>query len=75
MAKNRRWTAVEDEQIRQAACYNRNFGRPPTGHGRYQELALRLGRTEAAVKMRAKRIGAISYGKKAQHNLFDQAAT
>ena len=68
MARGRPWTPEEDAAIVQAARTTRadgthvrdDAGRPARA-ARLRDLALELGRTPAAVRKRAQRIGAYSY--------------
>ena len=77
--RGRRWTAAEDAAIREAAAQNRRHGITGFELGnieagrrsmdaRYRNelrtVALAIGRTYAAVRKRAERIGAPSYGKR-----------
>lgn len=63
----RPWTAAEDAAVREAARRNAEWGTDrPTGTqpepaGRLRELAAKLGRTYAAVRKRAERIGAVAH--------------
>ena len=54
MARGQYWTPEEDEMIRKAVAENRV-------PGIYQQLALWMGRTPAAVRKRAERIGVAVY--------------
>ena len=66
---NRLWLPEEDELIRQAARANYELsikagdvGRPRRGFAnRLQDVAAKTGRSYAAVRKRAERIGATSY--------------
>lgn len=71
MAGGRRWTEAEDEAIREAAAGNRGgiVANPKAmkRHAYFRRLeavAVKLGRTYGAVRCRAHRIGARSYGRR-----------
>ena len=65
--QRRSWTEDEDRELREIAAYTLNHrrrrGYRESPAGRLRAFALKHGRTEAAVKMRAKRIAARSYWK------------
>ena len=76
MPRGRPWTPEEDDAIRAAARATRadgthvyaDDGRPAGRVSRLRDVALELGRTPAAVRKRAQRIGAFSY--EGQFDLF-----
>ena len=76
MPRGRPWTPEEDDAIRDAARRTReqgthvydDAGRFVGRDSRLRDLAIELGRTTAAVRKRAQRIGAFSY--EGQHDLF-----
>lgn len=71
--RRRRWSAPEDELIREAAFRNAFYGlsNDHEYQARLQSLAEALGRTYAAVRMRASRIRAVSYTIKQQRRIDD----
>ena len=64
--QRRRWTAAEDAAVREAVRANRAHGLTrldrPEYMNRLDDVATRLDRTVDAVRKRAQRIGAYSYG-------------
>ena len=73
MIRRRRWTKAEDDLIRQVALENRFNGISDAILKRYenrlQGVADKIGRTYAAVRIRASRIGALSYEGRAQRRI------
>ena len=71
--RRRRWTATEDALIKQAALENRFNGISDAILKRYenrlQAIASKIDRTYAAVRVRASRIGALSYEGRAQRRI------
>lgn len=70
----RKWTEAEDALVRSVAQRNMYYGITDKGAyaSRLKTLARQLGRTYEAVRMRASRIGALSYAKCAQFDVEDQ---
>ena len=70
MARGRRWTPAEDRLIRRAAARTREAGIGAYGRhlevgdyrARLREVSQKLERTYGAVRTRASRIGAHSFG-------------
>lgn len=72
--KKRKWTEQEDALIRKMAHRNMHYGiTDEKGYSRrLRDLARKLDRTYNAVRMRASRIGALSYAKCAQFDVEDE---
>lgn len=72
--ERRRWTEAEDAAIREAADWNAFSGLTDDQKqysNRLREVADRLNRTYASVRVRASRIGAVSYSVKRQVTICD----
>ena len=64
MPRGRLWTSAEDRVVREAAAQNRRHGIAGGGNyeNRLRAVAERIGRTYTAVRSRAIRLRAKSYG-------------
>ena len=73
MVRRRRWTPREDALIREAASSTMYYGIYGDGkhNRRLAEIAKQIGRSYAAVRMRASRINAYSYPRVAQTDIED----
>ena len=69
MIRRKRWTESEDAILHNLALRNAHYGlKDDDGNymARLRDVAKKFGRTYAAVRIRASRIRAISYGARAQ---------